>query len=123
MIVCSLSRCAPVLAIILRVLAAYTQACRVYMDNHIQSNPVLDGNNQIEQDRLELKNALLAAQESAIIQILLEYCQPKPEEKQVGNFERRWSVKWSSGYLRIYYMYKVIGFVKQKTETKPYEGS
>ena len=54
------------------------------MENHIQSNPVLDGNNQIEQDRQELKNALLAAQESAIIQILLEYCQPKLAEKEVN---------------------------------------
>ena len=84
-------RCAPVLEIILRVLAAYTQACRVYMENHIQSNPVLDGNNQIEQDRQELKNALLAAQESAIIQILLEYCQAKPDEKEVCmTFETSW---------------------------------
>ena len=73
--------------IILRVLAAYTQACRVYMENHIQSNPVLDGNNQIEQDRQELKNALLAAQESAVIQILLEYCQAKQDEKQVSRLE------------------------------------
>ena len=78
------SRCAPVLEIILRVLAAYTQACRVYMENHIQSNPVLDGNNQVEQDRQELKNCLLAAQESAMIQILLEYCQAKPDERKVS---------------------------------------
>ncbi|XP_060560461.1 integrator complex subunit 2-like [Ruditapes philippinarum] len=75
-------RCAPLLEIVLRILSAYTLACRVYMENHIQSNPVLDGNNQTDQDRQELKGALLAAQESAVIQILLEYCMENENEKQ-----------------------------------------
>lgn len=72
------------LEIVLRILSAYTLACRVYMENHIQSNPVLDGNTQTDQNRQELKGALLAAQESAIIQILLEYCLETEEEKRVG---------------------------------------
>ncbi|KAL4223618.1 Integrator complex subunit 2 [Mactra antiquata] len=74
-------RCAPILEVVLRILSSYTLACRVYMDNHIQCNPVLDNNNQAEQDRQELKGALLAAQESAIIQILLEYCMATGDEK------------------------------------------
>lgn len=78
-------RCAPLLEIVLRILSAYTLACRVYMENHIQSNPVLDGNNQTDQDRQELKGALLAAQESAVIQILLEYCIGNDDEKQEGS--------------------------------------
>ncbi|KAL3858011.1 hypothetical protein ACJMK2_012627 [Sinanodonta woodiana] len=88
-------RCPPVLEILLRVLVSYSQACRVYMENHIQSNPVMDNNNQIELERQELKNALLAAQDSAIIQILLECCLPKPgeesypEEDSLSNGELR----------------------------------
>lgn len=70
----------------MRILSAYTLACRVYMENHIQSNPVLDGNQQTDQNRQELKGALLAAQESAVIQILLEYCLENEEEKQVEQY-------------------------------------
>lgn len=77
-------RCAPLLEIVLRILSAYTLACRVYMENHIQSNPVLDGNNQTDKDRQELKEALLAAQESAVIQILLEYCMETEDDKKAG---------------------------------------
>ena len=69
--------------ILLRILSAYTLACRVYMENHIKCNPILDGNNQSDQDRQELKGALLGAQESAITQILLEYCMATDIEKLV----------------------------------------
>lgn len=80
-------RCAPVLEIVIRILAAYTLACRVYMEDHIHCNPVLDGTAQTDQNRQELKGALLAAQESAIIQILLEYCLENEDEKQVHVWE------------------------------------
>ena len=39
---------------------------------------------QVEKDRMELKNALVAAQESACLQILLEVCLSLPEEKVCG---------------------------------------
>ncbi|XP_052246674.1 integrator complex subunit 2-like isoform X3 [Dreissena polymorpha] len=77
-------RCGPVLEIVLRILGAYTLACRVYLENHIQCNPVADVTCQVDQNRQELKGALLAAQESAILQILLEYCLPSNQEKQVA---------------------------------------
>ncbi|WAR02639.1 INT2-like protein, partial [Mya arenaria] len=75
-------RCAPILEVVLRILSAYTLACRVYMESHIASTPVLDGAGQVDQDRHELKGALLSAQESAITQILLECCLPNEQEKQ-----------------------------------------
>lgn len=65
------------LEILLRILSAYTQACRVYL-----SSRVLDAaSTEKEKDRQELKVALLAAQESAIVQILLEVCLPLECEK------------------------------------------
>ena len=50
---------------------------------HIQANPVVDKSGQIQPtaEREELKNALLAAQESAAVQILLENCLPRDSEK------------------------------------------
>ena len=39
---------------------------------------------QGESEREELKNALIAAQESAAVQILLECCLPRGEEEQVS---------------------------------------
>ncbi|KAK3084417.1 hypothetical protein FSP39_013249 [Pinctada imbricata] len=89
-------RCAPLLEVVLRVLAAYMQACKVYLHNHMQKNPILEQaqneqerrdlkkieQNQAEQDRRDLKNALVATQESAIIQILLECCLPRGKEKE-----------------------------------------
>ena len=38
-----------------------------------------------EKDRLELQSALIHAQESAALQILLEICLPSELEKKVGN--------------------------------------
>ncbi|CAL1529921.1 unnamed protein product [Lymnaea stagnalis] len=70
-------RCAPILEILLRILSAYTQACRVFLNSHVVDVAATDK----EKDRLELKVALLAAQESAIVQILLEVCLPLENEK------------------------------------------
>nr|KAI8738299.1 integrator complex subunit 2 [Biomphalaria glabrata] len=71
-------RCAPILEILLRILSAYTQASRVYLNTHVLDAVETDK----EKDRLELKVALLAAQESAIVQILLEVCLPLENEKK-----------------------------------------
>jgi integrator complex subunit 2 len=69
------------LDILLHVLSAYLQASRVYLHNHMLSNPILENAAQAERERLDLKNALIAAQESAIIQILLECCLSTEEEQ------------------------------------------
>ncbi|RUS82280.1 hypothetical protein EGW08_009958 [Elysia chlorotica] len=76
-------RCPPLLEIVLRVLSAYTQACRVYLNSHIQDA----GSLEKEKDQHELKVALLAAQESAIVQILLEVCLPLDAEKREAHSE------------------------------------
>lgn len=88
-------RCPPILEIVLRVLEAYIQACRVFLSTHMASYPVLESlglpqppeqekkdkdkgieksSVSQEQERRELKHALTAAQESAVVQILLECC-------------------------------------------------
>lgn len=85
----------------LRVLEAYIQACRVFLSSHIASHPLFEnpGFNSaqdqdkkdkeklqdktsvsLEQERKELKNALTSAQESAVVQILLECCLRQPDE-------------------------------------------
>lgn len=79
----------------MRVLEAYIQACRVFLSTHMASYPVLESlglpqppeqekkdkdkgieksSVSQEQERRELKHALTAAQESAVVQILLECC-------------------------------------------------
>lgn len=49
------------------------------------SNPIMDNAAQAERERQDLKSALIAAQESAIIQILLECCVPTDEEQREVN--------------------------------------
>jgi integrator complex subunit 2 len=67
----------------------YLAASRAMLNQHIlaNSNPVRSTSStsctNTEQEREELKSALLAAQDSAVVQILLEVCLQTPEEKQV----------------------------------------
>lgn len=77
-------RCPPILDIVLRVLSAYLQASRVFLHNHMLSNPILENAAQAERERHDLKSALIAAQESAIIQILLECCLPREDDQREG---------------------------------------
>lgn len=74
----------------LRILSAYMDASRAFLSHHIQSHPVPPAKrgmgtsgNSADIEREELKGALVAAQESAIVQILLEICLPTEEERQV----------------------------------------
>ncbi|XP_076254757.1 integrator complex subunit 2 isoform X2 [Rhynchophorus ferrugineus] len=69
-------RCAPVYAIVLRVLRASLASSRSQLMQHLQSNPKLDSHGQIlnEPDREEMCRATIAAQESAAVQMLLETC-------------------------------------------------
>ncbi|CAB4005916.1 Integrator complex subunit 2 [Paramuricea clavata] len=83
-------RCAPIFTVITRVLMGYLAASRAMLNQHIlaNSNPVRNTSStsctNTEQEREELKSALLAAQDSAVVQILLEVCLQTPEEKQQG---------------------------------------
>ncbi len=97
-------RCAPIFTVITRVLMGYLAASRAMLNQHILANSNLGKSNSstsctnTEQEREELKSALLAAQESAVVQIMLEVCLKTPEEKQV----REDSVRFQSVKTTIY---------------------
>ena len=68
--------CAPILDIVLYMLRACLASSKTMLVQHTQENPIIERsqNSQVsnEMEREELKNALIASQESAAIQILLE---------------------------------------------------
>ena len=91
----SFYRCPPVLEMLLRVLAAYTFASRAWLLEkcHAQNCITIatsansDGSAAAPgrlsvQERKELCVALTAAQESAMVQFLLEMCLPNSEEEE-----------------------------------------
>ncbi|XP_031555845.1 integrator complex subunit 2-like isoform X2 [Actinia tenebrosa] len=87
-------RCPPVFDILVRILRGYLAASRTMLSQHLQANPVTkrasssnysSTNCNMEQEREELRIALVAAQESAAIQLLLEICLPSKLDKQDGN--------------------------------------
>uniref|UniRef100_A0A8C1J8U9 Integrator complex subunit 2 n=1 Tax=Cyprinus carpio TaxID=7962 RepID=A0A8C1J8U9_CYPCA len=86
-------RCPPLMDITLHMLNGYLLASKAYLNAHLKetaeferqaqtvSNLGLSGQPDTpEVTREELKNALLAAQDSAAVQILLEVCLPPPQE-------------------------------------------
>uniref|UniRef100_A0A671LAY0 Integrator complex subunit 2-like n=1 Tax=Sinocyclocheilus anshuiensis TaxID=1608454 RepID=A0A671LAY0_9TELE len=91
-------RCPPLMDITLHMLNGYLLASKAYLNAHLKetaeferqaqtvSNLGLSGQPDTpEVTREELKNALLAAQDSAAVQILLEVCLPPPQEElQLG---------------------------------------
>lgn len=69
--------CPDVLAIVLRILQASLAASKCQLAKHILDKPLQQeriGQIQSENDREELRTALVASQESAAVQILLETC-------------------------------------------------
>uniref|UniRef100_A0A8C5UGN5 Integrator complex subunit 2 n=1 Tax=Malurus cyaneus samueli TaxID=2593467 RepID=A0A8C5UGN5_9PASS len=83
-------RCPPLMDIILHMLNGYLLASKAYLNAHLKETAEQDirpsqnnamGPEAPEVTREELKNALLAAQDSAAVQILLEICLPTEEEK------------------------------------------
>lgn len=86
-------RCGPILKIILRILEASLAASRSQLSRHLQDKPLLEKTGQLTSDaeREELKNALIAAQESAALQILLEACLETPEDQTKP--ELMWSLR------------------------------
>uniref|UniRef100_A0A8D0CEV5 Integrator complex subunit 2 n=1 Tax=Scleropages formosus TaxID=113540 RepID=A0A8D0CEV5_SCLFO len=90
-------RCPPLMDITLHVLNGYLLASKAYLNAHLKETADFDRQSQTisslglagqpdtpEVTREELKNALLAAQDSAAVQILLEICMPTSEEQQQG---------------------------------------
>lgn len=67
-------RCAPLLTIVLRILRASLAASRSQLAQYLQAHPQLDQQDRVinENEREELRIALVAAQDSAAVQILLE---------------------------------------------------
>lgn len=86
-------RCGPILKIILRILEASLAASRSQLSRHLLDKPLLEKSGQLTSDaeREELKNALVAAQESAALQILLEACLETEEDQSKP--ELMWSLR------------------------------
>ncbi|GBP98280.1 Integrator complex subunit 2 [Eumeta japonica] len=86
-------RCGPILKIVLRILEASLAASRSQLSRHLQDKPMLEKSGQLTSDaeREELKNALVAAQESAALQILLEACLETSEDQSKP--ELLWSLR------------------------------
>uniref|UniRef100_A0A673ZNV5 Integrator complex subunit 2 n=1 Tax=Salmo trutta TaxID=8032 RepID=A0A673ZNV5_SALTR len=87
-------RCPPLMDIVLHMLNGYLLASKAYLNSHLKETADFDRQSQTisnlglgqagqpdtpEVTREELKNALLAAQDSAAVQILLEVCLPTSE--------------------------------------------
>ncbi|XP_066261717.1 integrator complex subunit 2 [Euwallacea similis] len=86
-------RCAPIYAIVLRVLRASLASSRSQLAQHLQANPQLDPHGQVlsETDRDEMCRAAVAAQESAAVQMLLETLIEKEDDKTLPG--RRWALQ------------------------------
>ncbi|ESO06329.1 hypothetical protein HELRODRAFT_160493 [Helobdella robusta] len=70
-------RCPPLMEVLLLILNCFLHMSKTFLSNHIFGTPVLDSNKVTgASDREELRVALVAAQESAALQILLESCLP-----------------------------------------------
>ncbi|XP_069040691.1 integrator complex subunit 2 isoform X2 [Lepisosteus oculatus] len=90
-------RCPPLMDITLHMLNGYLLASKAYLNAHLKETADIDRQTQTvsslglvgqpdtpEVTREELKNALLAAQDSTAVQILLEICLPTSEERGEG---------------------------------------
>ncbi|CAL8102119.1 unnamed protein product [Orchesella dallaii] len=77
-------RCPPVLNILLHILAATLASSKYFLTKHLMENlsPAPPGTIvQTDVEKEEMKNALVALQDSAAVQILLEACLPNQEDK------------------------------------------
>nr|CAD7400477.1 unnamed protein product [Timema poppensis] len=91
-------RCTPMLEIVLRVLEASLAASRNQLSKHMLEYPMLSRSGQVsnETEREELRAALVATQESAALQILLEACLETEEDRYYTNENNKGNVaaKW-----------------------------
>jgi len=72
--------------VLLHVLAAYLAASRVWFSEHAHvqkcvSLAMKDANPTVLQEREELRDVIIATQESAVVQLLLELCLPTDEDQ------------------------------------------
>ncbi|KAL1132582.1 hypothetical protein AAG570_010534 [Ranatra chinensis] len=86
-------RCAPVLSILLRVLQSCLAASQSQLARHALDNPLPDKNSApyTDSDREDLRNALVSAQESLAVQILLEACSETDEDKMISG--QSWALR------------------------------
>ncbi|XP_015117124.1 integrator complex subunit 2 [Diachasma alloeum] len=86
-------RCAPVLSVILRILQATLAASTSQLSRHMQDRPLTEKVGQLtsEVEREDLRAALVAGQESAAVQILLEACLETDEDQRVPG--QMWSLR------------------------------
>lgn len=91
-------RCPDALEIILRILQASLAASKSQLARHMLDRPLLDkiGQIQTETEREELRTALVASQESASVQILLEACMETDEDKQIAG---KWALREIRGII------------------------
>ncbi|KAL3271565.1 hypothetical protein HHI36_022040 [Cryptolaemus montrouzieri] len=86
-------RCAPIYAIVLRVLRASLASSRSQLLQHLQANPKLDANGQVivEADRESICKATIDAQESAAVQMLLESCLETENDRSIPG--QQWALQ------------------------------
>lgn len=95
-------RCPDALAVVLRVLQASLAASKSQLARHILDKPLQDKSGQIqsEMERDELRTALVASQESAAVQILLEACLETEEDRMIVG--REWALREVRGVICSY---------------------
>lgn len=92
-------RCPDALSIVLRILQASLAASKSQLSRHILDKPLVDKSGQLqsENEREELKTALVASQESAAVQILLEAClETAADRMETGH---RWALREVRGII------------------------
>uniref|UniRef100_A0A336MQH9 CSON004873 protein n=1 Tax=Culicoides sonorensis TaxID=179676 RepID=A0A336MQH9_CULSO len=95
-------RCADALVIVLRILQATLAASKRQLSRHILDKPLIERNGQLqnEQEREELRLALVASQESAAVQILLETCLETEKDQLLPG--RKWALREIRGLICSY---------------------
>ena len=98
--------CAPILEVLLYIVKGCLAASRTHLTKHIQDNPIVERTNvgqnvQVSNDmeREELKNALIATQESAAVQIILEAGLLSPTSGKSGSRQNVKEVKLICSFL------------------------
>uniref|UniRef100_A0A182PAA8 Integrator complex subunit 2 n=1 Tax=Anopheles epiroticus TaxID=199890 RepID=A0A182PAA8_9DIPT len=92
-------RCASALTVVLRILQAILAASRSQLSRHMFDKPLIDIGNQVktDNDREELKLALIATQESVAVQIILEAC--LENETDCSEPGRQWALREVRGVI------------------------
>ncbi|CAH1402206.1 unnamed protein product [Nezara viridula] len=84
-------RCAPLLSVVLRVLESCLAASQSQLARHILDHPLDRGQHCSDTDREELRSALVSAQDSLAVQILLEACLFSNEDMEVRG--QKWALR------------------------------